>query len=483
MKKLVSLALFLTTLVCGLCIISCNNKPDDNAKLNEYQIEVVYDDNAKTLDGKMTVNYVNNSSGSLDELCFHLYPNAYREGAQFCPIDESMKADAYENGESYGNIEIGEVYLNEKLAIYDIGGEDDDILRVYLDEALDPTQSVSVSVDFVVKIANVKHRLGYYDGVVNCGNWYPIACVKTQNGFDSYPYYSNGDPFCSDCSDYKVKITVPSHLKVASSGNGSRVDSGLIATYDFTLASARDFAFVIGDFKTQSIKCDDVEVTYYYVQDENANQNLTTACDALSYFSTTLKKYPYKTYNVVKTPFLHGGMEYPAMVMVSDALNPSLFQEAIIHETAHQWWYAIVGNNEVEHAWMDEGLTEYSTTLFYEFNPSYNVTYKARMSDATSAYVIYSNVTQSDGVMDKNVNEFSAFDYTYLTYLKGALTFDAIRKTLGDEAFFKALRDYCNDYAYKIATPDEMIGSFEKSSQRALKGVFDSFIYGKAQIF
>ena len=222
---------------------------------------------------------------------------------------------------------------------------------------------------------------------------------------------------------------------------------------------------------------------YYYEEDENAKHNLTASTDALEYFSNTIKNYPYKSYSVVKTPFLHGGMEYPGLVMISDALNPSLTEEAIIHETAHQWWYAIVGNNEVEHAWLDEGLTEYATTLFYEFNPTYNVTYKARMADATSAYVIYSDVTQSDGVMDKNVNEFTSFDYTYLTYLKGALMFDSVRKTVGDEAFFKALKDYCNTYAFKIATPDGMIASFEKSTNRAVKGVFDSFIYGKAQIF
>ena len=483
MRKLVSLLLCISSFICAFCIISCNNQQTENFRLNEYQLEAVYDENNHTLDSKMTVNYVNNSDAVLDEVCFHLYPNAYREGAQFSPIDESMKTDAYENGESYGSIDINEIYLNGKLAVYDRGGEDDDILRVYLEDVLEPTQSVSVTIDFVVKLANVKHRLGYYNGVVNCGNWYPIACVKTQNGFDSYPYYSNGDPFCSDCSNYKVKLTVPAHLKVASSGHGNRVESGVVVTYDLSLYNARDFAFVIGDFKTQTAKYEDVEVTYFYVEDESAKHNLTTACDALSYYSKTLKKYPYKTYNVVKTPFLHGGMEYPGMVMISDALNQSLLEEAIIHETAHQWWYAIVGNNEVEHAWMDEGLTEYSTTLFYEFNPSYNVTYKARMADATSAYVIYSDITQSDGVMDKNVNEFSSFDYTYLTYLKGALMFDALRKTVGDQAFFSALKDYCNEYSYKIATPDDMIGSFEKSSNRKVKGVFDSFIYGKAQIF
>ena len=222
---------------------------------------------------------------------------------------------------------------------------------------------------------------------------------------------------------------------------------------------------------------------YYYRKDSDYGGTIKAAADSLAYFSDVFYRYPYSTYSVVEAPFLYGGMEYPTLSIVSDSLNKSLTKEAVIHETAHQWWYGLVGNDEIRHAWMDEGLAEYSTTLFYEHDPAYGVTYKARMADATSAYIVYSDITSADGKMDKKLNEFAPYDYTYLTYLKGALMFDAIRKTVSDKAFFKALRSYATAYAYKNAAPSDLISTFETACKMPLKGIFDGFLEGKTRIF
>lgn len=482
MKKRICAVLVAIIIVFGFCATFSSCAKSQVKENTKYDIKVVYDEKNNVLDGQMSVRYVNNSDAILDDLYFHLYPNAYRQGAQFSPIDETEKSDAYPNGESWGNIQINSVRIGSD-AQYEIGGEDEDILVVRFPKEVEPTQKVTIEIDFKVTLANVRHRLGYFDGVVNCGNWYPIACVKKEVGFDAYPYYSNGDPFTSDCADYSVTISVPSTKVVATGANCERRDSGVVATYSCNINNVRDFAFVIGDFKTKSAKIGNTQITYFYRKDTDPEDTLKCANDAISYFSKTLIQYPYSNYAVVETPFISGGMEYPTLVYVSDNLNRSLLQEAVVHETAHQWWYSLVGNNQVEHAWMDEGLSEYSTTLFYEAHPDYGVSYKARMSDATGAYVIYSSITTSDGVMDKKVNEFTHYDYTYLTYLKGALMFDAVRKSVPNDAFFKALKNYANQYAYSIATPDQMISSFEKSTSRPLRSVFESFLYGKAQIF
>ena len=481
MKKIF---IFLTLIVFSLSSFLFTGCNKEQAKeRNCYTITADYDDVTHTLNAKMSVLYVNNSDAILDELCFHLYPNAYRKDAQFKAVDESVKDSAYTKGESYGGIEILVVERDEKQVEWDIEGEDDDILVVELVKELEPTQKVEIEVEFKLTLPQVKHRLGYMDTIANFGNWYPIACKKIENGFDTSPYYSNGDPFWSDCSDYNVSITVPSQYSVAMSGKSEKKENGIVTTYTSSIQNARDFAFVIGDFYTQKAKVGNTEVIYYYKHDTDAQSSLKCATDALEFFSQKFGAYPYPTYSVVETNFVYGGMEYPSLVYISNNLNKSMSKEAIIHETAHQWWYAIVGNDQVNHAWMDEGLAEYSTTLFYEFNPSYNVTYKQRMADAISAYVVYSDVTNYDGVMERNVGEFTSFDYTYITYLKGALMFDTIRKSVGDTAFFNALKDYRNEYEFSSASSIQMIKSFEKSTNRELKGLFDSFLYGKTGIY
>ena len=481
MKKIF---IFLTLIVFSLSSFLFTGCNKEQAKeRNCYTITADYDDVTHTLNAKMSVLYVNNSDAILDELCFHLYPNAYRKDAQFKAVDESVKDSAYTKGESYGGIEILVVERDEKQVEWDIEGEDDDILVVELVKELEPTQKVEIEVEFKLTLPQVKHRLGYMDTIANFGNWYPIACKKIENGFDTSPYYSNGDPFWSDCSDYKVTVTVPASFTVATSGKSEKTENGVTVTYTSKIENARDFAFVVGEFECLRQKVGNTEVIYYYKKDSEPQNTLTCAVDSLAFFSSKFGSYPYPTYSVVETHFVYGGMEYPALVYVSDSLNKRMSKEAVIHETAHQWWYAVVGNDQINHAWLDEGLAEYSTTLFYEFNPSYGVTYKQRMADAVSAYIVYSDVSNYDGVMERNVGEFTSFDYTYTTYLKGALMFDTIRKSVGDSAFFKCLRNYYSDFSFRSASPQEMICVFEQSSDRQLKGLFDSFLYGKTGIY
>ena len=63
-------------------------------------------------------------------------------------------------------------------------------------------------------------------------------------------------------------------------------------------------------------------------------------------------------------------MEYPTLVMIDQSLynekDKFLLEYVIAHETAHQWWYSVIGNDEISEPWLDEALTEYSTVLYFE---------------------------------------------------------------------------------------------------------------------
>ena len=211
------------------------------------------------------------------------------------------------------------------------------------------------------------------------------------------------------------------------------------------------------------------------------------AVDALKTFSDKFGEYPYESMSSVETQFLQGGMEYPGLAMISDALAPDIYREALVHETAHQWWYAAVGNDEVRYPWLDEGLTEFSTSIFYRENPSYEVDYEKRIADALGAYVLYFDAfktASSDTSMTRKVCDYeSPFEYTYMTYVKGELMFESLRSIIGDEKFFAGLRDYYASYKFKVAKPDDLIGCMEKAAGRNLKGFFDSWTEGKVADF
>ena len=78
---------------------------------------------------------------------------------------------------------------------------------------------------------------------------------------------------------------------------------------------------------------------------------------------------------MVQTDFSEGGMEYGALVYISlDVTDQLQYQGVIVHEIAHQWWYGLVGNNQILTAWIDEGLAEYCTAVFFETHPQYGKT-------------------------------------------------------------------------------------------------------------
>ena len=200
-------------------------------------------------------------------------------------------------------------------------------------------------------------------------------------------------------------------------------------------------------------------------------------------------KYPYQQLSVVKTNFCFGGMEYPNLVMISDDVEdkPS-FDYVIVHEIAHQWWYGLVGNNEYNEAWVDEGLTEYSSALFFEKHSKYGFEYEQVTDNAFETYKnfvkIYSSILGDvDESMQRSLSEFETEpEYVNCTYTKGMLLFDSLRETLGNRKFEKCLKHYFKDYKYKNSSYEKMVECFSQSCGRNLESLFKAYVDGTVVI-
>lgn len=472
-----------------LPLAACKEHGSDvlDRNVTTYRIDATYD-GMNTVTASAEITYVNNYDVGLPELKFHLYPNAFREGAKYQPVHESERAAAFPRGASYGGIAISNLSRGGEAVEVTLAGEDEDILAVPLDSVLQPMSSVTVRMDFTLTLPYARHRFGMTDKSVNLGNWYPIACVYSGGGFLTDPYYATGDPFYSEIANYEVKLTAPGSMNIAATGSSTSATEGDKTVCTASARAVRDFAAVIGTFDVATVKTGDVDVQYFYYDDSEAEASLQTAADALTVFSEKYGAYPYDTYTVVQTGFLQGGMEYPQLVMISDALNPSLYKEAIVHETAHQWFYGLVGNDQIRTPWLDEALAEYSTYLFYKWKPEYEVPFEDKIADTLSGFILYCDVYKHGGrddtSMTRALNEYdNQSEYTYLTYAKGALLFDSLRRTIGDVRFEAALKSYVETYFLQTATPDCLIACFEKTAGRDLKGFFDSWTSGKVMLY
>lgn len=490
-RKLITIVLAAMCAALALSLTACNKTTSD--KNTTYTINATMDSD-KLLTVQMRVDYVNNYDVPLDNVAFHLYMQAFREDAKILPYEDDMTASVFGGTtvKNYSTLFISRVAVSgsEQSAI--IEGEDDDILKVVLESALEPTKSVTIEIDYTLQIPKTRHRLGWYGSTVNLADFFPIACVYSDGGFDTRPYYAIGDPFYSECSDYSVTLTAPSsYTNAAMSGTVSetaRTDEQV--TFTSQIKNARTFAIVMGEgMQKISASAGAVKVNYLYTSDSDAEGSLKTATDSINTFSQMYGAYPYDEYTVVSTPFIYGGMEYPALSMINSSSTGSAQDEIIIHETAHQWWYGIVGNDQISNAWMDEALAEYSTMRFYESNEGYDLTYADKLADSLGAYMLYcETVKKKDGSVDTSfnraVNEYESMtEYNYMVYVKGSLMFAELKTRIGADTVDAALKKYVSTYKFKNATCDDLIGAFESASKTDLKGYFESWLSGNVKMY
>lgn len=482
MKKL-SILLILITIASIIPLSACGKT---EKSISEYHISCLLDGDKLT--GEESVRFYNDADTSFSELKFNLFANAYRKGAKYSPIGKEYMRVAYPSGESYGEIQILSVTGGENLN-YEVCGEDQNVLKVSLGEEVFPGESVTVNIKYEIKIANVIARLGINNKTINLAEFYPILCAKDKDGFYECLYYDLGDPYYSECADYYVDFSADEKYSVAHSGElvSATTHEG-VARHSFKLENARSFAMVLSEnFESISADVDGVTVNYYYYDDDAPLSSIEYAVKSIKTFGSLFGKYAYGVYSVVKTPFVQGGMEFPTLVMISDSVEKPSYGEVIVHETAHQWWQTAVGNNEIEYAFMDEGLAEYSTVLFYENNPEYNLNRKTLMDISDKNYKSFCTVYDKlfgdkNTTMKRSLKDFSGeYEYVNIVYIKGCIMFDEVRKCVGDEVFFTGLKNYYSDNKYKIATPIDIIYAFRSAGASAEK-IIEGFINGKAII-
>lgn len=493
-KGLKFISLGLVVFSCFSFFIACSpfkelSKVSKN--LTKYIINAMLNDNM-TIDAEQTVKFVNSTNVILDHVCFNMFGTAFSEEATIKPYTKLNQGKCFPDGESFGDMNVYDVKVDGKNAIYTLTGEDRNAISVQLSKNIEPGQSVNISFKFFLKLANCTHRLGYFKGKVNLGNWFPILAMYEKGEFLTYPYYSAGDPFYSDIANYEINFTYPNQYKLCSSGviKGEEIQEQT-KTNKISALAVRDFAITLTEnSQSKSGKYKDTTVEYVgYGEDLDIDYCLNVSLKAIEFFSKKFGAYVYPSLNVVKAPFLHGGMEYPSLVIISDNITDKFeLTKVIVHEIAHQWWYAMVGNNQVTEAWLDESLAEYSSLLFFENFPEFDVSYKELVSDCFESYTLYADIVNTlEGDIKTSMllkaNEYNSdYEYAYMIYVKGVLMFDSLRQAVGKQKLETGLKKYFSKYKFKIATTDCFIECMRKGTNRDIEGFFDSWLNGKTLI-
>ena len=439
-------------------------------QLTRYSISVTIDMTGPELYGKQTVVLTNTGDAPLSELYFGLYPNA--------PFN-------------FAQLRVGDVTVAGQPVTTTLE-ELDTALRVSLPAPLPANASTRVRMVFTTTVPTSPagyQTIAYDSNTLTLASWYPILLVHDAAGWHKQLAPEYGDLVYSQSAFYTVDVTSPADLVVVASGipYGEPQVSETSKTQTFRTGPVRDFYIIASDaFCVVSRQVGDTSVNSYFLAGRETNGQ--TAADVAAATLATLDKragtYPFREFDVAESPVRAGGVEYPGLVVISNRYYRRPEQDlqfVVAHETGHQWWYSVVGDDQVMEPWLDEALTNYSAALYWE---------EQHGSQAAQGLVRsvfqqpYQAAVRAGNDMPVNlpVAAYGNGDlYSAIVYDKGALYFANLRQAIGDDAFFRLLRAYFGAYKYGVAHSDDWRRLATQIGGAAAEQVYATWVLGVQQ--
>ena len=434
------------------------------ADMTRYRLDVTLAPDLSTLTGHEQIRYTNRETVALDVIYLHLFPNLWDGGLQ--------TTDVRVNGQP----------ITPTLP------SGDDILGLPLAFPLPPGDSVELGLSFSIAIPAGEGvgnygEFAYQEGVLALAHFYPTVAVYDAQGWRIETPSPQGDVIYADASLYEVTFTAPMNLTVVASG--ATLDHAAAgegeAIWQLVGGPMRDFNIAASaDYQKVSLQVGDVTVNHYYMTKDAAQGQavLNWTIAALGLYQRDHGPYPYQELDVVETATSAGGIEYPGMVVVAswlyrDPNRRDFFQSATAHEVAHQWWYNVVGNDQLNAPWLDEALAQYSTYLYYL--DAYGQTGGQGFLNAMDAR--WARVGHAAKPIGLPVGEYVNREYGAIVYGRGPLFLVALREQIGADKMTEFLRQYYHDDAWGIATPAEFQTLAEAVSGQDLDALFQEWVY------
>lgn len=407
----------------------------------QYLLNVVLDYNQHILSVDETITYTNPITDTLYELILMVEPNRY---PGVFKLNNIVWGD--------GQAAVGYTLANNQM-------------RLPLAKPLSQGEQTVLSLRYKLYLPSPQPNpltrpvpFGYTARQTNLVDWYPfVSPLISGIGWLAHPPGYFGEHLVYEMTDTQVNIQLtgytPSSPTTASSKIGGTALSIAASTqpqldgewFRYHFDNARNFAWSISnEYQVKTSLVGNTTIySYYFPFNKNAgNAALEATAQALNLFSSLFGSYPHSSLTGVEADFLDG-MEYDGVYFLSNGFynlyngSPASYLTAIAsHETAHQWWYGLVGSDQAMQPWLDEALCTYSERIFYEHV----------YPDALDWWWTYRvNYYQPKGWIDGSIYSYTSVPDAYeayrnAVYLNGARFLEDLRKLIGDEVFFSFLK-------------------------------------------
>lgn len=422
-----------------------------------YQLDVQFDYAARLLSVHQLITYV--TRAEVSELVFEVEPNRYPGAFQL----KSAKVNS------------------SGIATLDLP-ENDNRLTLPLSDSVPAGSSLQVELEFTLKLPAIPdpsderrpELFGYTERQVNLVDWFPqIAFYQDDKDWLVHSAWYYGEHQVYEAADFDIELRlkqeVPNLVLAASSiaveENGA---------YRYHLEGGRNFAISASQQYVQATQqVGNVLVrAYAFPYDSTANEDvLDYVAEALELYSEVYGPYPHTSLDVVEADFLDG-MEFEGLFFLSRGFyniydgQPGSYLAAIaVHETAHQWWYSQVGNDQAKEPWLDEAFCTFSERLYYE---------KLHPESLQWWQQVRVDFYAPEGFIDGSIDSYQGYiPYRNAVYLRGAQFLTDLRTTMGEDAFYSALRQIVATYQFDslltVETFFQIIGQFSPADLSVLR--------------
>ena len=518
-KKSVILVFILSLLLCSL-----NAEQVFCKQIANYTMDLTLDTEKNIINCKEVLSWLNDTEYPTDELWFHLYWNAFQNNmSTFMKESASGRKRALRfkrKDWGYCRVDSIKIVKNSYFEDYDLTAlmefrhPDDDntldqtVFSVRLPKPIQPGETVLLEIDFHSKIPTPISRTGVFKDYYFIAQWFPKIGVFQDGTWNCHQFHSPGE-FFADYGTYDVRITVPSTFVVGATGElREKIDNNDGTTsHRFYQHSVHDFAWTASprflEYKEKFTFSHGkmTEITLL-LQPEHKNikdRYMNAVKNAIKYCSLFYGDYPYTTVTCVDPAYnsRSGGMEYPtfftggAYFLTRKGIPRP--EGVTIHEFGHNYFYGLIGSNEFENPWMDEGFNSFLDTevyyaaygepLYFKYYFGIPVTFKEVKipieSDGKSRY----RKTYDMDILQRFSWEFmNGESYSANSYSKTSLMLRTLKRFLGEDVFSELIKTYSQRWWFKHPRPQDFYDVVSEFAGQDMSWFLDQFIYGSGKL-
>lgn len=490
-----------------------------------YNIDVRLDHVGRTLNGSEIIRWRNIGSAPTDTLYVHLYWNAWRNKESSWMREHVLTGEKGDYApDDWSSIEVTALALAnaDGSAGTDLRGtmtfvqpddgnpEDKTLASIKLPAPVPDGGEIALRVQWTAHVPRTFARTGRIGNYYFIAQWFPKIAVFESGHWTAHQFHSNTE-FFSDYGHYQVNITVPRGWIVGATGQQQqRADGADTTTFTFTQTDVHDFAWTTSPDYVEFQQTfthptlPPVEMRLLLLPEHRGQEDRHFAATAatLRFYGEWYGPYPYGHITIVDPAYQSdvGGMEYPTLFTAGThflAPRSSNDPEGVtVHEAGHQFWYGIVGSNEFEHAWMDEGLNTFSDARVQAvaFQPDYRVEYffggfvpwqfrdiPLRRETDYDLMGPYRHAAESDTPSTPSYRYFPETHW-WITYAKTALWLNTLERLLGWETLQRGMATYFERWKFRHPKPEDFFAVISEVSGRDLTWFFDA-VYRSSNVF